>query len=98
MKKIIPTFILLCFIGCSEVIDPPKYQYGDCITATDNSASWYGEYAKVEAFVIKSRGFHGSSYALWFPEYKSNNVLFQKSYIESNTKKVDYLQNCGLPN
>ena len=98
MKKIIPTFIFLCFIGCSEVIDPPKYQYGDCITPTDTSASWYGEYAKVEAFVIKSQGYNGSSYALWFPEYKNSRVLFMKSYIESNTEKVDYLQNCGLPN
>ena len=79
------------------MFDPPKYEYGDCITPTDSTYSWYGEYAKVEAFVIKSKGHKGSSYVLWFPEYKSSDVLFMKSFIEADTKKVDYLKNCGLP-
>ena len=38
----------------------------------------------------------GSSYVLWFPTYKSNNKMFVKD-IELSTKKVDYLENCGLP-
>ena len=79
------------------MVDPPKYEYGDCITPTDPNASWYGEYAKVDAFVIKAKNIKGSAYALLFPEYDNGDVLFQKSYIEANTKKVDYLQNCGLP-
>jgi len=78
------------------LIDPPKYEYGDCITPTDSTYSWYGEYAKVESFVIESKGNEGRSYVLWFPEYKSNRSLFRKE-IESGTKKVDYLQHCGLP-
>ena len=82
--------------GCSNLIDPPKYEYGDCITPTDLTYSWYGEYAKVEALVIKSKGNAGRSYVLWFPEYKSDNSLFMKE-IELDTKKVDYLQHCGLP-
>ena len=97
MKKLLTLFFVLGFIGCSEMFDPPKYEYGDCITPTDTSASWHGEYAKVEAFVTEAKGIPGSSYVLWFPEYKSNDTLFQKSYIEANTKKVDYLKNCGLP-
>ena len=97
MKKILALTFIIGFIGCSEMVDPPKYEYGDCITPTDLNASWYGEYAKVDGFVIKAKDTKGSAYALWFPEYENGDVLFQKSYIEANTKKVDYLKNCGLP-
>ena len=90
--------VLMVFglVGCAEVLDPPKYQFGDCITPTDKAYSWYGEYAKVEAYVQKAEGISGSSYVLWFPTYKSNNNMFVKD-IELSTKKVDYLENCGLP-
>ena len=94
MKKLLTLSFVLGFIGCSEMFDPPKYQYGDCITPTDSTYSWYGEYAKVEAFVTKAKGVSGSSYALWFPEYKSDNVLFMKTFIESDTKKVNP-KNCA---
>ncbi|MDA9079570.1 hypothetical protein N9K82_05285 [Gammaproteobacteria bacterium] len=81
-------------VGCSELVDPPKYQFRDCITPTDKAYSWYGEYAKVEAYVKKAEGISGSSYVLWFPSYKSNNNIFARE-IELSTKKVDYLKYCG---
>ena len=96
MKNILLTFMVLGIVGCAEVLDPPKYQLGDCITPTDKAYSWHGEYAKVEAYVQKAEGISGSSYVLWFPAYKSNNNIFVKD-IELSTKKVDYLENCGLP-
>ena len=98
MKPIISIVVVFFvgILGCSELIESPKYEYGDCITPTDSTYSWYGEYAKVEAFVTESKGYKGRSYVLWFPDYKSANNLFKKE-IESGTKKVDYLQHCGLP-
>lgn len=32
MKKILVLTFIIGFIGCSEMVDPPKYEYGDCIT------------------------------------------------------------------
>lgn len=96
MKKFPAILLLFGIISCSEVIDPPKYKYGDCITPTNESYSWFGEYAKVEAFVLESKGTKNRSYVLWFPTYKSINNLFNKE-IEKDTKKVDYLKHCGVP-
>ena len=93
MKNILLTLMVFGIVGCAEVLDPPKYQLGDCITPTDKAYSWYGEYAKVEAYVQKAKGISGSSYVLWFPNYKSNNNIFVKD-IELSTKKVDYLKYC----
>ena len=95
MKNLLLILPLL-IVGCAELLDLPKYQFGDCITPTDKAYSWHGEYAKVEAYVQKAEGISGSSYVLWFPSYKSNNNIFVKD-IELSTKKVDYLENCGLP-
>jgi len=96
MKKLLSMVCILILASCAEVLDPPKYQFGDCITPTDKTYTWYGKYAKVEAYVQKAEGISGSSYVLWFPTYKSNNNIFVKD-IELSTKKVDYLENCGLP-
>ena len=96
MKKLLALLLLFGIVGCSELLDPPKYKYGDCITPTSETYSWYGEYAKVEAFVIESKGTKNSSYVLNFRTYKSSNNLFMKE-IERGTKKVDYLKYCGIP-
>ena len=89
MKKILTLSLVLVFIGCSWLFDQPKYELGDCITPTDPISSWYGEYARVDDFVPKSKDFSGSAYVLWFPNYKSNTALFRKAFIESDTKKVN---------
>jgi len=97
VKKILLTLGTLFIIsGCSELLDPPKYKYGDCITPTIETYSWFGEYAKVEAFVLESKGTKNSSYVLNFRTYKPLNNLFMKE-IEQGTKKVDYLKYCGVP-
>lgn len=96
MKKVLALLLLFGIISCSEVLDPPKYKYGDCITPTNESYSWFGEYAKVEAFVLESKGTKNRSYVLSFPTYIPSNNLFNKE-IERDTKKVDYLKYCGVP-
>lgn len=97
MKRILALTLILGFMGCSEMVDPPKYEYGDCITPTDPTYTWYGEYAKVEAFVVEGiKGYQSNAYVLNFPNYLTTRNLFIKE-IESDTKKVDYLENCGLP-
>ena len=97
MKKILALTFIIGFIGCSEMVDPPKYEYGDCITPTKLSYTWYGKYAKVEAFVVKGvRGYQSSTYVLNFPNDITTRNLYIKE-IEADTKKVDYLKNCGLP-
>ena len=96
MKKLLSMFCILILASCAEVLDPPKYQYGDCITPTDKTSSWYGEYAKVDAYVRVADDISGSAYVLWFPTFKVNRNIFKKE-IELSTKKVDYLENCGLP-
>ena len=97
---LIVSMIFLLTTGCSQTFTPSTYQYGDCITPTDKNASWYGEYAKVEAFVKSQwvESFKGNAYVLWFPKYNSLTHVFDKSWIESSTMKVDYLKNCGIPN
>ena len=95
MKKILALLLLFGIIGCSEVLDPPKYKRGDCITPTNESYSWFGEYAKVEAFVLESKGIKDKAYVLNFQTYKSRNNLFNKE-IERDTKKVDYSEYCGV--
>ena len=95
MKNIVTLLLLFGIIGCSEVLDPPKYKRGDCITPINENYSWFGEYAKVEAFVLESKEIKKKSYVLSFPTYIPNNNLFDKE-IERNTKKVDYLEYCGL--
>ena len=95
MKKILTLSLVLVFIGCSWLFDQPKYELGDCITPTDpisslyQISSWHWEYARVDDFVPKSKDFSGGAYVLWFPNYKSNTVLFRKAFIESDTKKVN---------
>ena len=89
MKKILIGSLVLVFIGCSWLFDQPKYELGDCITSTDPISSWYGEYARVDDFVPKSKDFSGGAYVLWFPNYKSNTALFRKTFLESDSKKVN---------
>ena len=96
MKNIVTLLLLFGIIGCSEVLDSPKYKRGDCITPTNENYSWFGEYAKVEAFVLESTVTKNKSYVLSFPTYKTSNNLFDKE-IERDTKKVDYLEYCGVP-
>lgn len=64
-----------------------KYVQGDCITPTTQTYSWYGKYARVEAY-SKMEGFSGTNYILAFPKSVSNSVIFGQE-IENHTKKVD---------
>jgi len=96
LKKFQLTLITLLVASCSKASFLPKYKYGDCITPTDTRYSWYGKYAKVEAYVRKADGVQGSAYVLWFPDYDSSTNFYEKE-IESSTKKVSYLEHCGIP-
>ena len=64
-----------------------KYKRNDCITPINQLYSWYGMFAKVEAFSRIDGLTKNKSYILTFPFNGSNNSIFTKE-IESNTKKV----------
>ncbi len=88
-KRILILLGLLTLAGCS------KYESGDCITPTDPFSSWYGQYARVEAFG-KVPDYEGKAYTLEFPNYNSASKHFTKD-IEFDTKAVG-LENCLLVN
>ena len=88
LNQIFLSSLLLHVSQISFSADPMKYQAGDCILAIDRSYTWYGEYTKVEAVMTASKEYSGRNYILWFPTYKSNDVIFSQS-IELATKKVD---------
>ncbi|HCR2176304.1 TPA: hypothetical protein OND91_004216 [Enterobacter roggenkampii] len=83
---IISTSLLLISAGCLASDETGKYEQGDCITATDTGYSWFGEFAKVEAY-SRIKGFAGPQYILYFPTYKADAVVFDPK-IEGHTIKV----------
>lgn len=87
MKNLLVTTSLL-FISASGLAsdEKGKYEQGDCITATDTGYSWFGEFAKVEAY-SRIKGFAGPLYILYFPTYKADAVVFDPQ-IEGHTIKV----------
>lgn len=94
------TLFLLALTGCGEnyndqfdLLNPfaGKYKIGDCITPTDPTYTWYGEYAEVKAF-SEIEGYRGKSYVLEFRYYNSTNSLFDQS-VEEFTEKVSR-KNC----
>ncbi|MEQ5111228.1 MULTISPECIES: hypothetical protein [Providencia] len=64
-----------------------KYKAGDCITPTNPEYTWHGYYASVIA-AGNVDGYSGDNYVLYFPKYKSRDVIFTRS-IEKETKKVN---------
>ena len=84
MKKVIIASILaLASTSCMAADETGKYEQGDCITAIDTSYTWFGEFAKVEAY-SRIKGFAGPQYILYFPTYKANAVVFGPE-IEGHT-------------
>lgn len=45
--------------------------------ASDTNYSWFGEFAKVEAY-SRIKGFAGPQYILYFPTYKANAVVLDQ--------------------
>ncbi|MDA8479829.1 hypothetical protein NNO04_14100 [Citrobacter sp. Awk 4] len=87
MKKVIITAaLILSSAGCFASDEDGKYEQGDCIMANDTSYSWFGEFAKVEAY-SRIKGFAGPQYILYFPSYKASAVVFGPE-IEDHTIKV----------
>ena len=78
--------LLLPFPVLSFASPEAKYKRGDCITPNKSSYSWYGEFAKVEAYSA-IEGFSGKNYILLFPNYLSSAVIFSAK-IERDTQKV----------
>ena len=69
-------------------IDDSKYELGDCITATDQSLSFYGHYARVEGVVSFSGQGQTGVYVLSFPVYAARTPLHSKT-IEDRTQQVE---------
>lgn len=87
VNKVLSGLLVLTISFYSNASEKPKYKLGDCITPTNINYSWFGKFAKVEAFSIID-GFPGENYILLFSNFKANSVIFSQS-IESNTKKID---------
>ena len=68
------------------VVPQAEYKRGDCITPTDTTYSWFGQYAEVQAFTV-AEGFREPIYVLSFPNWVSNSAMFGKD-IERFTTKV----------
>lgn len=85
MKKYLLVILLLpVFVtGCTSSL----YKAGDCITPTNESYTWYGKYARVEA-LAEIDGSSGKKYVLAFPKAGINDAIYELD-IESNTKKID---------
>lgn len=64
-----------------------KYARGDCITPVDKDYSWYGKYARVEAFSRIDGISEKPAYILAFSKSPSTSVIFEQS-IELHTEKV----------
>ena len=68
-------------------VSSAKYKPGDCITATDQSLSFYGHYARVEG-VIDFDGVQGPGvYSLYFPVFVPRTSLFSQS-LDARTERV----------
>ena len=77
--------LALSVSACAD--EAPKYQRGDCITPINESYTWYGKFAKVEAYSPIENFTKEKSYILAFPFHGSGNAIFIKE-IEAATKKV----------
>jgi hypothetical protein len=84
-RIIIIAMLALSVSACAD--EAPKYQRGDCITPINESYSWYGKFAKVEAYSPIENFTKEKSYILAFPFHGSGNAIFIKE-IEAATKKV----------
>ena len=69
-------------------IDDARYEQGDCITATDQTLSFYGHYARVEGIASFSGTAEPGVYILSFPVFVARTPLHAKA-IESRTQRVD---------
>lgn len=86
MRSIVFTVLLMCAWPAIAERES-KYRAGDCITPTEKLYSWYGHYARVEAYSAID-GHIIKNYILAFPNYKSNDSIFSRA-IETKTMAVD---------
>lgn len=69
-------------------VSSAKYEPGDCITPTDQSLSFHGQYARVEGVLDFDGTEQPGTYQLFFPDYVPRTPLFAQS-IDARTKRVD---------
>ena len=82
------SIILLLVASCGAFGETSqKYERGDCITPTDESYSWYGKYALVNAFSRIDGVTSNKSYILSFPYDGSTDAIYDKE-IEGYIKRV----------
>ena len=92
-KKITTVLTLSLLLGngvavtADASVEVMPYQRGDCITAIDPSYSWFGKFARIEAY-SSLEPFRGKNYVLLFYGYQTRAVIFDRS-IEAHTVKVD---------
>jgi len=88
MKLILSSILLIILSNVVNAETAGKYERGDCITPTNTTYSWYGKYAKVEAFSRVDGVTDSKAYILSFPFSGSSDTIFNKE-IEQHTKRVN---------
>lgn len=100
MKRIAAAVTLVAFsIPAHALFDSlwrvssAKYRPGDCITATDQSLSFYGHYARVEGVIDFDGMQEPGVYSLYFPLFVPRTTLFSQS-LDERTERVsaDYCE------
>ena len=88
MKLIFSSILLFTLANTVNAESAQKYERGDCITPINTTYSWYGKYAKVEAFSRIEGVTDSKAYILSFPFSGSSDSIFNKE-IEQYTKRVN---------
>jgi len=88
MKSIFSSILLILLATIVNAESVQKYERGDCITPTNTIYSWYGKYAKVEAYSRVENVTDSKAYILSFPFSGSSSTIFNKE-IEQHTKRVN---------
>lgn len=91
MKLICSSILLFTLSNLVNAETSQKYERGDCITPTNTTYSWYGKYAKVEAFSRIEGVTDSKAYILSFPNSGSSSTIFNKK-IEQHTKRVNIIE------
>ena len=94
MKLIFSSILLFILANMVNAESAQKYERDDCITPINTTYSWYGKYAKVEAFSRIEGVTDSKAYILSFPFSGSSDSIFNKE-IEQHTKRIN-IKKCIL--
>jgi hypothetical protein len=86
LKRIVPFLLMGLLTACSADF---KYSYYSCLKNMNPESSWFNQLAIVEGYGSLNQNGTVSNYVLSFPFYDSNNIFFDRDYVERNTLQVE---------